>query len=433
MYLAYSLLFTLGIFLSAPYYLWRQRKKGGFTHWRERLGFVPFEQKAKGAIWVHAVSVGETLAISGLVQELQQVFPERNIYLSHVTPTGRQAGENRLSTVAGRFYLPLDWRWTARQVLRRMQPSLLVIVETELWPNLLRAAHEAEIKTILVNARLSDRSFRGYRLVRFFMRHVLANVDLICTQTSRDAERFCQLGAANKTVVETGNLKFDAQPPRLGDLARALGEALSEAGRRPVLVAASTMAGEEPLVLEAWDKVRARYPGALLILAPRHPARFEEVARVLKTAGRHFVRRTMLNTQELVSGDKLAEVEILLLDTIGELAGVFELADVVFMGGSLVPTGGHNVLEPAYWSKAIVFGPHMENFRDIAQLFLQAEAAVQVGDAAELGTETLKLLDDSTLRLRLGANARQVLEQQRGATERTLKHIRELLEAEVPA
>jgi 3-deoxy-D-manno-octulosonic-acid transferase len=436
MYLVYSLLVTLGVILTAPYYLWRRRSEMRGTRWRERLGFPPFQQREQQAIWVHAVSVGETLAVAGLVGEIQQSFPERKIFLSHVTPAGRAAGENRLPAVAGRFYLPLDWRWAVKAALDRIRPALLVIVETELWPNLLRAAHDSGARIILVNARLSTRSFRRYRLARPFMRRVLSDVDRICAQTLADAERFRALGARSDAVVLTGNLKFDFQPPasgEVGELARLILKALTRARRGPVLVAASTMPGEEPAILQAWAQIKARHPAALLVLAPRHPARFDEVARILTAAHLSFLRRTSLEIREEALAGQLYAPEVLLLDTIGELGGIFELADAVFVGGSLVPTGGHNLLEPAYWSKPIVFGPHMENFKNIAQLFLDARAALQVRDADELARATLKLLDDEAARRQMGERARQVLGREAGATRRVLSYIRESLSAEIPA
>jgi 3-deoxy-D-manno-octulosonic-acid transferase len=363
--------------------------------------------------------------------------------------------------VAGRFYLPLDWRWAVKAALRRIRPALLVIVETELWPNLLRAAHDSGAHVILVNARLSARSFGRYGLVKPFMRRVLSDVDRICAQTPADAERFRALGARADAVVLTGNLKFDFQPPAgggVGALARLISKELARAQRGPILVAASTMPGEEAVILPAWARIKARHPGALLILAPRHPARFDEVARILTAAHLSFLRRTSLffgagNNESRVASVAAATApatsiaqprgevseetlagqlsQVLLLDTIGELGGIFELADVVFMGGSLVPTGGHNLLEPAYWSKPIVFGPHMENFKDIAQLFLEARAALQVRDAEGLAQATLELLDDEAGRRKLGERARQILEREAGATRRTLGYIRELLGAEI--
>jgi 3-deoxy-D-manno-octulosonic-acid transferase len=434
MFLVYSLLFSLGLVLTAPYYLWRLRGKiiSG-AGWRERFGFLPaaFRQNEVGAIWVHAVSVGETLAAVGLVRELQQRYPARKIFLSHVTPAGREAGEARLPDLAGRFYLPLDWGWAVRRVLRFLRPALLVIVETELWPNLLRAAHDSGARVVLVNARLSDRSLRRYRLVRPFLRRVLENVDRICAQSATDAERFRSLGAAAERVVVTGNMKFDATPPRAGELPRLLGKALELAHRSPVIVAASTMPGEEARLLPAWAEIRRSHPQALLILAPRHPARFEPVAQLLGQQGLAYVRRTTLATGEQEAA-QIASTEILLLDTIGELAAIFELADVVFMGGSLVPAGGHNLLEPAFWAKPIVCGPHMWNFRDIVELFLQAGAARQVRDARELSRAILELLADAAQRRELGQAAKQVLEHHVGATERVLEQMQEWLSTAIP-
>jgi 3-deoxy-D-manno-octulosonic-acid transferase len=430
MYLIYSLLFTLGALLSAPYYLWKRRDELAGARWRERFGKLPesFQQPERGAIWIHAVSVGETLAVARLTRELQAALPGRKIFMSSVTPAGRAAGEGGIPAVAGRFYLPLDWRRAVRSTLDRIQPSLLVIVETELWPNLLRAAHDSGTRIILINARLSTRSFGRYRLLRPFMRRVLEDVDMICAQSEADAERFRQLGALPERVVLSGNLKFDSEPPRSAAFSRMLEKAISGKGRAPVLIAASTMAGEEPMVLEAWSRLRAHYPGALLILAPRHPARFDEVARILTAGGHSFVRRTRLTSPDSADLSRLTASEVLLLDSIGELAGVLELADVVFMGGSLVPTGGHNILEAAYWSKPVLFGPHMENFGDIARLFLDAQACLQVRDGNELATSVRRLFAHRTAARELGERGKQVLAQHAGATARVLEQIQRLLE-----
>ncbi len=433
MYLIYSLLFTLGALVTAPYYLWKRRDELSGARWRERFGKLQesFQQAQQGAIWIHAVSVGETLAVERLTREMHAMFPGRKIFMSSVTPAGRAAGEGRIPAVAGRFYLPLDWRRAVRSSLDRIRPSLLVIVETELWPNLLRAAHDSGTRIILINARLSTRSFGRYRLLRPFMRRVLKDVDMICAQSEADAERFRQLGALPERVVLSGNLKFDSEPPRSAAFSRLLENAISGKGRVPVLIAASTMAGEEPIVLEAWSRVRPHYPGALLILAPRHPARFDEVARILTAGGHSFVRRTRLASPDAADLSRLAVSEVLLLDSIGELAGVLELADVVFMGGSLVPTGGHNILEAAYWSKPVLFGPHMQNFRDIARLFLDAQACLQVRDGNELADSVLRLFADRTAARELGERGKQVLAQHQGATGRVLEQIQRLSDAPV--
>jgi 3-deoxy-D-manno-octulosonic-acid transferase len=263
------------------------------------------------------------------------------------------------------------------------------------------------------------------------MRRVLENVDQICAQSPTDAERFVALGARPERVTASGNLKFDSVPPRAGEFTDVLGKALRRAHRGPVIVAASTMPGEEALLLPVWTQIRRRHPQALLILAPRHPVRFETVAQHLAQGEHSLVRRTSLETEDGKLAAQIASPGVLLLDTIGELAGIFKLADVVFMGGSLVPTGGHNVLEPAFWAKAIVFGPHMYNFRDIAQLFLEAHAAVQVADAEGLTRAVLELLGDDARRVQLGAAAKRVLEQESGATARVLEHVAAFLDAGV--
>jgi len=431
MYFLYSLLFSVGVILSAPYYLWRYRgRKYGTAGWSERLGTLPasYQQTTSGAIWVHAVSVGETLAFVGLVRQLQQRYPERKVFLSHVTPTGRAAGEGRLPDIAGRFYLPLDWRWSVERVLRRIQPGLLVIAETELWPNLIRAAHDFGARVAVVNARLSERSRKGYRRLLPFMRQVFAHVDCVCAQSQRDADRFCSIGAAPERVTVTGNLKFDATPPASGGLADRLRKALQGAARSPVVVAASTMPGEEEFVLDAWKAVRERHERALMILAPRHPNRCEAVGQLLQSHAISFVRRSALKENETEFAPQVTAAEVVLLDTIGELAGLFQVADVVYMGGSLVPTGGHNILEPAHWAKAVVFGPHMENFHETAELFLAERAAFQVQDSAGLGPCVLALLDDDRLRHQTGRQAKQVLERDSGATERALDQLATLLD-----
>ena len=433
MYLVYSLLFTLGAILTAPYYLWRLRGRIlSAADWRERLGLLPPDfpiADQNGALWVHAVSVGETLAAVGLVERLQREFPERKVYLSSVTVAGREVGEKRFPDIAGHFYLPLDWRTSVRRVIRRLRPALLLIVETELWPNLMRVARESGTRVVLVNARLSNRSFRGYRVAKPFMRRVLECVDWVAAQTPQDAERFVRLGAPPERVAMVGNLKFDGKPPQVNQFTCHLRAALDDVGRRPVLVAASTMSGEEQILLQSWKQIRGQHPQALLILAPRHASRFGEVRALLSQSRLNFVRRTALAAESPEMAKELQAAEILLLDTIGELAGIFELADVVFVGGSLVPTGGHNLLEPAYWGKPIVFGPHMENFRDIAQQFTAAGAAMQVQSARELAPAVLTLLRNQDQRIRMGDQARQLMEQGAGATERTLEQLRLLLGA----
>ncbi|HKT12922.1 MAG TPA: glycosyltransferase N-terminal domain-containing protein, partial [Terriglobia bacterium] len=308
-----------------------------------------------------------------------------------------------------------------------IRPSVLVIVETELWPNLLKATTEFGCKTIMVNARVSDRSFPGYLMIRPFMRLVLENITRICAQSSIDAERFKELGARSDRITVTGNLKFDGRTPQFGIIGRKLQTFLEDSGRKPVFVAASTMRGEESLVLKAWENIHGRYPQSLMILAPRHPARFDEVAKNLEALQLSIVRRTGLSENADEICQQMSAAEVLLLDTIGELAEVVGVADVVFVGGSLVPTGGHNVIEPAFWAKPIVFGPHMYNFRDVASIFLRAGGAVQVADAHELTGAVLHLLNHPADARQMGEKAKAVVNEQAGAARRILIQMEEWL------
>lgn len=413
----------------APYYLWRHRRRKGLAGWRERLGLLPssFSQNDRGAIWIHAVSVGETLAVAGLIKEHQRRYPDRRIFLSSVTAAGREAGQKKLPGLAGQFYLPVDWKWSVQRVLGQIRPSVLLIVETELWPNLLKTAKEFGCQTILVNARVSDRSFPRYRLIRPFMRRVLENVARICTQTTLDAKRFQELGAAPERVIVTGNLKFDGPAPDFGDFGTRIREILPEANRGPVFVAGSTMSGEEPLVLQAWQAIHREHPRAFMILAPRHPSRFDEVAELLRAQQLSYIRRTSLRGNAREMQQRIASTDILLLDTIGELGQIYGLADVVFVGGSLVPTGGHNLVEPACWGKPITFGPHMDNFRDVAGLFLAAGGALQVANAGELAEAALHFLDQPADAHLMGQRAKAVVNEQAGAASRILNEMEEWL------
>ena len=431
--LLYSLLVTIAAVLAAPWYLARYGLRGRPRgYWRERMGLLPEcfgrgKEIGEGAIWIHAVSVGETLAVAGLISEMNRRFPGRLVYLSHVTPTGRAAGEARIPHVAGRFFLPLDWKWASRRIFHRLQPAMLILAETELWPNLLSAARETGTPVVLVNARLSDRSLRGYRRFRFFFRRSLASIDHVFAQTERDAERFRELGVPAHNITVAGNLKSDMKPPQSNDFTREARRAMNESGRGPVLVAGSTMLGEEPAVLRAWDAIRESCPRAFMVLAPRHPERFEEVARLLENQNRKFVRRTALDTAGF--GREILGPDILLLNTIGELAGVYQLADAAFVGGSLVATGGHNPLEPAFWGRPVLFGPHMDAFRDLAEQFVASGAAFQVGSADELAARVVELFTSPVLRQTMGSRAQSVLQSSAGATARVIDALAPRLDA----
>ncbi len=413
---------TIAFALAVPFYLWKGRGTSKYlNNFRERLGRLPAGIQAgeRGSIWIHAVSVGEVLAARTLVAPLKQRFPEQKVFLSTTTLTGQAIARTSARNVDGLFYAPFDFRSAVRAVLDMLDPKLLVLVETELWPNLIHEARRRGARVAVVNGRLSPRSFGRYRWIRAFLKPVLAEVDLFLMQADAHADRIRALGAPPERVRALGNLKFDAldapQP------SAALVHLLSGLAGRPLWVVGSTVEGEEPLVLAAFQRLRDRVPDAALLIAPRHPERFALVTSLVGAAGLRAVRRSA------VADGVWDGSGVLVLDTIGELAQLYAFATAVFVGGSLAPAGGHNVLEPAVAGKAVIVGPHMENFREIAEEFLAEGALVQVPSAEALGRETLTLFEDEARRLELGARARALTALNRGALERTVNALAELV------
>ena len=422
MYVLYSVL-LFGYFLAVlpvtACRVWLRGSDAGRV--RERFGRLPaaVNPDRRPSIWVHAVSVGEVLAARPLLRGLRATYPAHRLVLSTTTATGQRVAGGFGGDVDALCYAPFDFPPFVDRALDRIAPALFVMVDTEIWPNLLRACRRRGVGAAVVNGRLSDRSFQRYRLVRAGMRRVLADVGRICVQTEEWGRRFVAIGASPARVVVTGSLKFDAvgpgpPPSGGGPAAGSLEAAFAFVRSRPVLIAASTLRGEEEPLLRAFGRVRRTAPDAVLIVAPRHPERFEE-ARA--TAGRAGYRVTMRS--DLESGcDPGADVVI--LNTLGELGRLFGLASAVFVGGSLVPAGGHNLIEPAAFGRAIVVGPHMENFADVAREFVSRGAALQVRDAQDLEMTLAGLMDDGARRARLGAAARALVDANRGATRRTL-------------
>jgi 3-deoxy-D-manno-octulosonic-acid transferase len=393
----------------------------------ERLGRVPSRivQNATGpVIWIHAVSVGEALAISELVSRLRARFATARILISTTTQTGQKLAAERFGA-ENVFYFPLDFAFAVRPYLRRLKPDVIVLAETEFWPNFIRLAHSSGAKIIVTNARISDHSFPRYRRFAALMRPVLRQIDAFLTQSKTDAERLVEIGAPKDRVIVAGNLKFEVKPPDTSHgIVRDLAKAFERDSIAPVIVAGSTVEGEEPIVLDAFRKLLSAYPTSRLLLAPRHRERFESIASLLETSGISFARRSKL------PGD-LAELKpgsVLLLDSIGELSAIYSLADIAFVGGSLVPRGGHNILEPAYFGKAIVVGPHTENFRDIVSYFT-AEDAVLICEPEELADRWLALLREPGVRKQFGERARAVFQQRSGATDRTMDAIAERMKS----
>lgn len=408
--------------VSLPFWLSQMLRHGKYRRgFSERLGRVPGRlRKAseQSVIWIHAVSVGEVLAVSSLVGQMRRRFPEYRVVVSTTTDTGQDLARKRFGE-ENVFYFPMDFGFAIRPYLRALRPELVVLAETEFWPNFLRLSHDTGARVAVVNARISDRSWPRYRRFRWALRRVLANVDLFLTQTEQDKARIESIGADSERVRVAGNLKFEVNVPASPAIVETLRRALAAEGAGPVLVCGSTVEDEEPPLLRAFENLRVSHPRAVMILAPRHPERFEAVASLLEQMGISFHRRSCWNGEALAGG-------VLLVDTIGELAALYSLADVTFVGGSLVPRGGHNIIEPAQHGVAIVTGNHTENFRDIVSLF-QSREAVRVVGLAELPLVVMQLLDNDVERMALGRRAKETVLSQMGATSRTLEALQGLL------
>ena len=421
MYLVYSTLLALVLVLGTPYWLFEMLRHGKYRKGlSERLGRVPerVRESRIPSIWVHAVSVGEVLAVGGLVQRLRLEFPQHRVVLSTTTDTGQKLAAARFGA-DNVFYFPFDFAFSVRTWVRALRPEMIVIAETEFWPNLLRIAHQSGARIAIVNARISDRSLPGYKRWRMLLHTVLSTVDLFLAQTSEDARRLVEIGAPADRIAVGGNLKYDVPPAAPPAIVSRLGKAMKESGAGPVLVCGSTVDGEELLLMGAFKNVLATHPAAVMLLAPRHPERFGEVAGLLGELNVRFWRRSLWNGGALNGG-------VLLIDSIGELSSLYALADIAFVGGSLVPRGGHNIIEPAQHGVAILVGNHTENFRDIVGLF-QSRDAVRVAGPAELPLAFMELLANETARRALGRCAAETLESQRGATQLTVTKLKELL------
>lgn len=414
----YSAALAVGLVLGLPYWAWQAARHGKYrAGLGERLGLVPERLGVTGrVIWLHAVSVGEVLAVSGLIAELKRRLPEHRILISTTTDTGQKLARAKFG-VENVFYFPLDFGFAVRPYLQKLKPELVVLAETEFWPNFLRLAHASGVHVAVVNARISDRSLPGYRRWSWIFGSALRRVDLLLAQSDEDSKRLVEIGAPAERVLTAGNLKFDvphASVPKIVGQVKA-----AVAGTGPILVCGSTVEGEEPLLLGAFRDVLAQNASAVMVLAPRHPERFQEVAELLQKSGVRFWRRSEWKGEALGGG-------VLLLDSIGELAAVYALADIAFVGGSLVPRGGHNILEPAQHGVAIVVGEHTENFRDIVDLF-KAGDAVRVVGTGELSSGLSELMSNSEKRLALGQRAAETVRSQTGATERTVDALLGLL------
>lgn len=424
----YSALLLAVLVLGAPWWLLRMATSGRYrAGLKERLGWVPkaLREAATGreVVWVHAVSVGEVMAAARLVRELQTTRPEWMIAVSTTTATGQRLAKERLPE-SPVFYLPLDFAFVVRRYLRALQPKMLVLLESELWPNLIVQCAKAGVPIAVVNARVSDRSFPRYMRLRRLWRPLLATVSLFLAQSNETADRLAQMGAPADRIQVTGNLKYDLREGRESALVATLRERLPASA--PVVVCGSTLEGEEKMLLAAWPAVLAAEPQAVMVLAPRHPERFAAVAALAEAGGFKAIRASEFRLRPA----PLAEGSIFLLDTIGDLAAVYSLGTAAFVGGSLVAAGGHNPLEPARFGVPVLMGPSYENFREIVDT-LQAHDAIRICTAEKPGDALIALLRHTDAAQAMGARGREVFEAQAGATTRTVEALTALLQERV--
>jgi 3-deoxy-D-manno-octulosonic-acid transferase len=448
-YFIYSLLMGLAALLLLPYWLVKSLRTGKYlSNLGERLGFsfpslanLPADRP--GAIWIHAVSVGETLSGLILARRLKEAYPNRPLIVSTTTLTGQALARERMPFADAVIYFPLDWTFCVRRALKAVRPSLVLILETEIWPNFLREAGRRKIPVLFVSGRISDRSFARYQtylsafgfFLRPFLRDALSKASGFLMQTEKDAERIRLLGAPANRVHVSGNLKFDLELPAATPLSIWLEAEARRQGRSPIIVAGSVVATEEPHALIAFGTLQGEFPKAFLVLAPRKPEHFDSAAEYIDESHRKFIRRSKLaipgpgqSAAGIEKGTISEDVTVLLVDSIGELASLYRVADGVFVGGSLVQSGGHNILEPAAFGKIPVFGPSMENFAEIASRFVAAGAAVQVDSPEDAGVAWIEFFRNPERMKKMGEAARTLVEGSRGATDRAVAKIAMLLD-----
>jgi 3-deoxy-D-manno-octulosonic-acid transferase len=432
MYLLYSLLLTVGFIVLLPRFAIDAMRNGKYvTGLRQRLGRLPvLNRNGKQVIWLHCVSVGETQAAQSLVRALLTQFPNHRLVVSTTTVTGQQVARKIFANKAALvFYFPIDLAWVVRRVLRAVQPSAVLIMETELWPRLLRECRARAIPVALLNGRISGASFSRYQLIRPFIRRVLNDLTIALMQSEKDAARIRELGLPGERIALPGNLKFDSAETAIDERVTAeLRSRFGFDGTRPLIVAASTHANEERIAIEALKQMDSDQSGhARLLIAPRHPERFGEVASLLEESGLTWSRRSEERSERDPGCD------VVLLDTVGELRAVYPLAQIVFVGGSIAVHGGHNMLEPAATGACVITGPHTENFAAVTKALLNEKALIQLPAAAgsdiptQLSSAFNELLSDEAKRREMGRRARQVCRQNTGATERTMKMLSPLL------
>lgn len=421
MFIIYDLIFFFVALVYFPFYFLKGKFHRGFS---QRLGFLPSSLKLDRPVWIHAVSLGEALSAKLLLQEMRRSWPLKKFVISTVTPTGNKIAKTLAQEQDLVIYLPLDFSFIVNSVLKRINPSLFVILETELWPNLITSLYRRNIPVAVVNTRISDGSFRGYKLIRFFLRPIVNRVNLFCAQTQRDAQRLLILGVLEEKIRVTGNLKFDIvkdfplQNSR-GCAGKEYRLKLGLTAQEKLFIAGSTHPGEEEIILSAYKDLLKDYPGLKLLIAPRHPQRASDLEALVKKFNFTPLRISLLRGQPEPGA-------VFLLDTVGELMSYYAASDIVFVGGSLIRRGGHNILEPAMQAKPVLFGPYMFNFRDIADLFLDKSAAILIHNQDELKEKMRFLLDHPDEAAQLCRRGREVILSNQGSTARDMECIWQL-------
>lgn len=417
MYILYNIILVLLTLLLSPIILFKlvtvPKYRGGIS---QKLGRIRKKVKrviqGTRPIWVHAVSVGEVMAAHPLIRELKKKYPGRKLILSTVTVTGNYTARQRVPEADAVFFFPFDYPWIVRKVIRRINPVIVLVAETELWPNFFRELSRAGIPSAVINGRISGSSYKNYLKFKSFFRQVFGQVTLFCMQSGEDAARVKDIGAPAGRVMVTGNLKFDQKIPAIQSSPASL-----RAGSK-VITAGSTHRGEEAALLEVFRKLREKFPELVLIIAPRHPERFDEVEGLVNRAGYDCQRRTRMAS---------AIKDVLLLDTIGELRSFYGICDIAFVGGSLVKVGGHNLLEPAAMKKPVIFSRYMFNFKEISEALISAGGGILVKDKQELYVQADKLLSDKNYSQQIGNRAFAVIEANSGAAKRTIDAVSGLI------
>jgi len=425
-YYLYNFLLTFLLIVTVPYFLLRSLLSKRFRKaLPQRMGFFQ-SPSFKRPIWVHAASVGEVLCSIPLLKKIKSEFPHFNIVLTTMTAAGNETAKSYLAETDRILFAPIDHPFIIRRTIDRIQPGILLIAETELWPNLLRSCGKKGIPIILFNGRISLKSFRSYLLFKFFFKECLRYISLFLMQTEEDRTRMVEIGGKSQHARAVGNLKFDQVSPSYTEqTVMEVSKVLRLQGKEKILIAGSTHSGEEEILVGLYKELKKTDPGLVLILAPRHLERLEEVERILKKEALSWLRKTSLSMG--AGRFDQGRPEVILLDTMGELMGIYSLGTLVFVGGTLVPIGGHNPLEPLFFKKPVLFGPYMFHFSEISSRLIEAGGAIQVSGKEELFSRLKRLLSDEGVRKELGEKGYQFLRKHQGATERMLEEIRPFL------